>query len=332
MNSRVTRAKRQLACTASLLTVASAVAACNDAGSGTDAGELRIGTQPWLGYGAWYIAEDQGFTSDHDVDLTLTNFTTDDQVNTALAAGKLDGANVATHTALKMMSADVPVTIVMLEDVSTSADGIAAIGMRSVADLEGQKVAYEEGTTSDILLHSALAEGGLSIDDVQKVPLPAADAGGALLAGKVPAAVTYEPYLSQAVNQDQSVEMLYTAGEQPGLISDVLVIRNDVIDDRPDDVQALVDAWSDSVAYYEQNTEDARKVISEGVGAEPAELAEAFDGVEFYGADDNASMLDGEFKETTIVEVLEASQAAGIVQEDVDLDAAIDTQFVADGS
>src|SRR5690606_11855235 len=111
-------------------------------------------------------------------------------------------------------------------------------------------------------------ENDLSIDDVQKVPLPASDAGGALLADRVPAAVTYEPYLSQAVGRDESVKMLYTAGEQPGLISDVLVIRNEVIEERPEDVQSLVDAWSDSVAYYDKNTAQAQAVISEGVGAE----------------------------------------------------------------
>ena len=38
----------------------------------------------------------------------------------------------------------------------------------------------------------------MTIDDIEKVPMPAADAGAALIAGQVPVAVTYEPYLTLA--------------------------------------------------------------------------------------------------------------------------------------
>ena len=65
----------------------------------------------------------------------------------------------------------------------------------------------------------------VTIADVQKVPMPAADAGSALIAGKVPVAVTYEPYLTLAMQQNNKVKMLYSAGENPGLISDVFVVR-----------------------------------------------------------------------------------------------------------
>ena len=42
----------------------------------------------------------------------------------------------------------------------------------------------------------------MTIADIQKVPMPAADAGAALIAGKVPVAVTYEPYLTLAMQQN----------------------------------------------------------------------------------------------------------------------------------
>ena len=41
----------------------------------------------------------------------------------------------------------------LLEDLSTKADAIlAGPGVNTIKDLKGKKVAYEEGTTSDILL------------------------------------------------------------------------------------------------------------------------------------------------------------------------------------
>ena len=85
-----------------------------------------------------------------------------------------------------------------------------------IKGLKGKQVAYEEGTTSDILLNYALAQNGMTINDIQKVPMPAADAGAALIAGKVPVAVTYEPYLTLAMQQNKKVKMIYSAGEDPG--------------------------------------------------------------------------------------------------------------------
>lgn len=320
---------RALTAVASAVLAAATLSACGQGDSGgSPSDEFTMGVQPWLGYGPWYIAEDQSYAEDRGIDLKLSNFNTDDQVTAALIGRKLDGANVATHTALKLIEAGAPVSIVLLEDVSTTADAIAAVGVDDVAGLKGKKVAYEEGTTSDILLQSALAANGMTIDDVTKVPLPASDAGGALLGGKVPVAVTYEPYLTEAVKNDSDVELIYTAGETPGIISDVLVVRNDVIAEEPEKVQGLVDAWYDSIDFYETNTDEGQAIISEGVGAEVADLETAFDGVTFYGEAENKTELAGEFATTTLQEVFDAAKDAGILDGTVELDKVVDPQFV----
>ena len=85
-----------------------------------------------------------------------------------------------------------------------------------IKGLKGKQVAYEEGTTSDILLNYALSQNGMTIADIQKVPMPASDAGAALIGGKVPVAVTYEPYLTLAMQQNKNVKMIYSAGRKSG--------------------------------------------------------------------------------------------------------------------
>ena len=67
----------------------------------------------------------------------------------------------------------------------------------------------------------------MTLADIVPVPMPASDAGTSPdRAGSVPAAVTYEPYLSEAVKQNAGLKWLYKADERPGLISDVLVINS----------------------------------------------------------------------------------------------------------
>ncbi|TGV62635.1 ABC transporter substrate-binding protein, partial [Mesorhizobium sp. M2D.F.Ca.ET.160.01.1.1] len=115
-------------------------------------------------------------------DVQIVNFAEDKDINAALASGHLDADHIATHTAMGMVAAGLPVKIVLLLDVSMTADAIVAgKDVTSIADLKGKQVAFEEGTTSDILLKYALAKNGMSIADVQPVPMPAADAGGALI-------------------------------------------------------------------------------------------------------------------------------------------------------
>ena len=293
-------------------------------------GPIKMGIEPWLGYGQWHIADKKGlFAAEGLDDVEVINFTTDADINAALAAGQLQAGNIATHTAMNFIAAGLPIKIVALLDVSKTADAIISDGsVTDIKGLKGKQVAYEEGTTSDILLNYALAANGMSIDDIVRVPMPAADAGAALIAGQVPVAVTYEPYLTLAGQQDDKVKMIYTAGENPGLISDVFVVREEFLAERPGAVAALLRSWDAALADYQADTAGGRAIISEAVGAKPEELATAFDGVVYYSIAENKTELAGAFASEVVPEVEAAAKQAGILTGDVDLSQAIDGRFV----
>lgn len=295
-----------------------------------DGKPLRMGTEPWLGYGQWYVAAAKGiFAAQGLTNVKIVNFTEDKDLNAALASGQLDVANVATHTAMVMAASGLPIKIVMLLDFSLKADAILADkDIASIAALKGKKVAFEQGTTSDILLNYALHANGMTISDVNVVPMPAADAGTALIAGRVPVAVTYEPYISAALAHGPDVKVLYTAGTDPGLISDVLVVRDDVIKTRPDAVKALVASWAAALTDYKANTTADRAIIAKAVGDTPADLAAAFDGVRYYSVAENKDALTGDFAHKTFLDVKAAAKDAGLPTDGVSADTLIDAQFV----
>jgi NitT/TauT family transport system substrate-binding protein len=296
-----------------------------------EAGTFKLGLEPWLGYGQWQIAAAEGIFAKNGLEkVELVNFTEDKDINAALASGQIDGANIATHTAMAMAAAGLPIKIVMLEDISMSADAIiAGKDINSIADLKGKQVAFEQGTTSDILLNYALQANGMTIADVQIVPMPAADAGSALIAKRVPVAVTYEPYLTIARKQDPDVKLLYTAGEDPGLVSDVLVIRDEVLKSKPGQVLALVKSWDQAVQYYKAHTSEGREIIAKSVGSTLADLETAFDGVRYYSLAENKQALQGDFSAKTFADVLQAAKKAGILTKDVSAAELIDPRFVA---
>ena len=295
-----------------------------------EAGAIKMGIEPWLGYGQWHIAVKKDLFKQVGLgSVEVINFNTDADINAALAAGQLQCGNIATHTAMNFIAAGLPLKIVALLDVSKTADAMISDGsVTDIKGLKGKQVAYEEGTTSDILLNYALSQNGMTIADIEKVPMPASDAGAALIGGKVPVAVTYEPYLTLAMNQNPKVKMVYSAGENPGLISDVFVVREEFLKEKPGQVVALLKAWDLALADYRKDTPGGRAIISEAIGAKPEELATAFDGVVYYSLAENKTELGGNFTSKVIPEVHAAARTAGILQKDVDLSTAIDARFV----
>jgi NitT/TauT family transport system substrate-binding protein len=259
---------------------------------------LRIGTQPWLGYGPWWIAQEKGFFAARGVNVQLINFIQDQDINAALASRRLDGANIATHTAINFIDRGVDIRLVLLMDASYEADAIIAdASIKSIKDLRNKRVAFEEITTSDLLLTYALRENGMSKSDIRPVPMPAADAGTALIAGRVDVAVTYEPYLTAALRRSDKHYLLYTARSKPGLISDALAMRSDVLENNPEAVRAMLLAWQDAMEFMASNPLEAKEIIARNVGSSLDELEPAMAGVKFYDLAENKAALKGEFRD-----------------------------------
>jgi NitT/TauT family transport system substrate-binding protein len=316
---------------AALLTAGSvARALAQDVPATPEPGPIKMGIEPWLGYGLWHIAARKDLFKAQGLEsVEIVNFTTDAEINAALAAGQLNCGNIATHTAMAFAAAGLPIKIVALLDVSMTADAIITDGsVGSVPELKGKQVAYEEGTTSDILLNYALSQNGMTIADIQKVPMPAADAGTALIAGQVPVAVTYEPYISLAKAQSDKVKLLYSAGENPGLISDVFIAREEFISEKPGQIVALLKAWQAALDAYNADPNEGRTIIAEAVGAKPEELATAFEGVKYFSLAENKSQFGGDFLNKVVPEVEAAATKAGLLTKDIDLAMLMDSRFI----
>jgi NitT/TauT family transport system substrate-binding protein len=298
-------------------------------GGGGEMKTLRMGIEPWIGYGPWWVADAKGFDKKNGVDIKITNFTTDADINSAFAAGRIDAENLATHTGLRFLGSGIDLKFVLFEDVSRTADAIlAGPEIQSVNDLAGKKVAFEEGTTSDILLRYALAQNGMTLDDVDVVPIPASDAGSAVIAGRVEAAVTYEPYLTAALKQGKGFHLVYSAGEQPGLISDLLAVNPDYASENGDAVVAALKAWGEAMDFYNSNPDEAQAIIAEKVGAKPEELKESFAGVDLYDLEKSQNFISSEWLPLAaqVIDVLK-SQKDGL-ESVPDAKAATDDSFL----
>lgn len=326
MFTRSARVVAALAAT-SLVALLAACAAGGAADDGTPT--FRMTTQSWLGYAPWYIAEENGYFDDHGVDVEMTTIDDTSAAMAAMSGGEFDGANVSTAVWLLQMTNGVSWDLVMVEDSSETADAIlGGPEVSSVQDLVGKSVAFESFSTSQLLFNAALAAEGIDPASVAHVELPAGQAGGAVIAGQVEAAVTYQPYLAAAEAQDSGIEVIYTAGEQPGLISDALAIDPAYADANPDVVIALTKAWDDAVRFIEEDPEAALEIMAAGIGSSADDMRDAFDGISFATRADSASELGSTFIETTIPLTAESMVTAGMIPAIPDFARFVTDEFV----
>jgi NitT/TauT family transport system substrate-binding protein len=309
----------------SALALVGCSAPASTTGSADDATvTVRMGIQPWIGYAQWYVAEAKDLLSKEGIKLELIELKTDSEQSAAFASGRIDVDNIAAHTALLLKSQGIGLKIVMIEDASTTADAIlAAEGVTSFDQLRGKKVAYEQGATSDLLLHAALQANDMTLDDIQAVPMPAADAGAALIAGRVDAAVTYEPYITASLKESGSITKIYDATEHPGLVSDVMVASDSFIAQHPDVVKKLVKVWGEAVAAYNADPAEGRTIISKAVGEDVDDLNTAFDGVRYYGLPENREEFET-YTTQTLPMILQSAKDAGVITSDVTVSDAVD--------
>jgi NitT/TauT family transport system substrate-binding protein len=129
MNFRINRRQMMAGAAAFGSIAAFRPAFAQDIPAKPEAGGIKMGLEPWLGYGQWHVANKKGLFKAQGLDsVELVNFTQDADLNAALASGQLDCANVATHTAMAFAAAGLPIKIVMLLDVSMTADAILSDG------------------------------------------------------------------------------------------------------------------------------------------------------------------------------------------------------------
>lgn len=280
--------------------------------------KLKVALSTWVGYGPLFIAKSQGLFEKEGLDVDLIIMEDVKTRMPALAAGRIDAAVTTIDTVLGFSSADHPMTYLFAVDDSRGGDGIVATkDIKSVADLKGKKVAYTEGSVSQFFLSVLLKDAGLSLKDIQSLNMTAGDAGAAFVAGKVDAAVTWEPWLSRGKAAPHG-SVLVDSAAKPGLITDVMVTTKKTLSEREAAMKGLYRAWAAAVDWQKAHVEDADKIMAKGVGGwleDTKVFAETRAGIAFYDSAMNQSFMDPANAEGilgTIVKAKTLGEEAGL--------------------
>jgi NitT/TauT family transport system substrate-binding protein len=285
----------------------SAMLALGGIGGPASAGEpLTIGYgSPWIGHGPLHVAAQKGYFEDEGLDVKLSEIKVSGPQDefAALATGQIDVLPATLDVSTLYWRHEAPFAVILAIDASSGGDGVLIRTDRSIGsikDFKAKRVALRLNTPSHFFLSYLLRQNGMSENDVTLVDMSPEDAGKAVVAGDVDVAVTWNPYLVKAA-EDPKVDILVTSKDTPGLIADVLVMRKDLLDSKPEACQGLVRAWNKAVEYQNANPDEAAAIMAKGLGYGTADdIKGDLAGIVLQGKQGNAQFFAGDGEGTAL--------------------------------
>ncbi|MEL6494116.1 MAG: ABC transporter substrate-binding protein [Cyanobacteria bacterium J06623_7] len=249
---------------------------------------IVIGYSNWAGWWPWAIAEQEGIFAKNNVNVELKWFDGYLESMNAFAAGELDGNCQTLNDTISFAADSINGQVaVLVNDNSAGNDKIIVTeDINTVEDLEGKKVAVEEGVVDDFLLTLALESKGMKRDDVEIVPLETGAAAAAFAAGQTDAVGAFPPFWLTALKREGSKELISSA-EFPGSIPDLLVVSQKLIDEKPDQVQGLINSWFDTLDFMEQNPAKADEIMAARASVTVEELELFKEGTKIFTIEEN---------------------------------------------
>ena len=175
------------------------------------------------------------------------------EIKEALLSDRMQVGFMVAPMAIALKSQGASIKIIYLGHRYGSAVVVRKDGpIHSVEDLAGHTIAIPSRFSDErLIVFKALAKHGVPASSVTMVEMAPPDVAGALAAGAVDAFSMGEPYPSQAELGGFGRVLFHAREYWPDYMSCVLVVRQDVIDNRPEAVQALVDGIARSGLWLE---------------------------------------------------------------------------------
>jgi NitT/TauT family transport system substrate-binding protein len=259
----------------------------NSISTPTGSNVVRLGFSAWPGWFPWQVAKDQKIFEAHNVSVDLKWFDGYLESIKALAAGQIDANAQTLNDTISSVSGGADQVIVLVNDNSTGNDKIIARdGIKTVADLKGKKIAVEEGTVDHFLLLRGLKKAGLQPEDIRLVPLETGKAAAAFVGGQVDAVGVFAPFTTQALKRPGSKE-IFSSKEFPGAIPDHLVFNRKFVTEHPEQVQAMVNSWFDTMDSIKANTAKANEIMSKRAGVSITEYQDYATGTKIFTIEEN---------------------------------------------
>lgn len=230
---------------------------------------IRVGSNRWLGYAPFYLADDLGWTTPSGI--RMVEYPNATGVLRGFRNGMLDAAMLTLDETLLLQGSapDLDLEIILVTNVSAGADALfARVPMTNITELKGRRIGVENTALGAYFLSRVLDQAQLSIADLEVVSLPIHEQVEAFNNGQIDAVITFA---SEGLALESSgARRIFDSRQLPGEIVDVLVVdRNRVSLDQRRQLKAL---WFDALHTWQNNRSKTDPRLRVRLGLSHAEL------------------------------------------------------------
>ncbi|MCK6445479.1 MAG: ABC transporter substrate-binding protein [Planctomycetes bacterium] len=253
----------------------------------------------------------------------------------ALIARKIDATFMIAPLAMKLAADGVPVKICYLGHRDGSALVVGKDSeIKTFTDLAGKKVAIPSRfSNQNLLMKRMMKQNGMAPDSIQLIETPPPDHAAALASKAVDGYIVGEPHCAKAEIGGYGRVLYFMKDLWPNFISCVLVVRQEVINERPELVQELVNGIAASGKWLDEDRDS---------GAEHRKQAAVVVGKMFYNQDpalleyvltkplDRVSYTDLKPPKDTFDEIMDLAVETGVIPKRMQFEEYCDTRFAPD--
>jgi NitT/TauT family transport system substrate-binding protein len=231
---------------------------------------LGVGGQSALYYLPLTICERLGYFKEQGLDVTINDFRGGAQSLQALVGGSVDVVTGAYEHTIRMQAKGQDITAVIelgrFPGIAVGLRKERAQTYKSAADLKGTKIGVTApGSSTHFFVMYLMSKAGLKPTDASYIGVGAsASAVAAMKKGEIDAIANVDPMITR-LQQDGDIKIIADSRTEEGTRAifggsnpaAVLYLRHQFVQDSPNTVQALVNAFYKTLKWLERATPDA---------------------------------------------------------------------------
>lgn len=208
------------------------------------------------------IAKEQKFWEAEGLEPTVKVFTNGPIQIQAMGAGSLNFGTIGPGAL--WLPASGRAKVVGVNDIGFSDRVIAQAGIASMADLKDKKVGVPQGTSGDMILRMALTKAGMSLADIQMVPMDPSTVVAAFTSKQIDGAGIWYPLIDTIkprvpeMNELASNQDFYP---QTSFIN-TFVARNEIVEQNPDLVKKFLRVMKKAMDYRVANLDESIEITT----------------------------------------------------------------------
>jgi NitT/TauT family transport system substrate-binding protein len=238
---------------------------------------LRVAYTQWWGDYTLLVAREKGLFEKYGVEVEPVYYEFFSKTYSNLASGQIDGALIAAGDIINI-DRSARMKVVGVSDDGGADAIVVSPEINTIQELKGKTVGVLLGTQYELMFTEMLRSANMNTGDVTFVGVEPENASDALKKGQVQAVYTWEPHLSDAVSNGNKI--IYPK-EKTRLFPDMIVFSESIVNERPADIRAFLQAWFEAVEYRLQNPQETQTIAAKYLGIN----------IEDISLDDNLKIL-----------------------------------------